>query len=136
LMKPAGDFAATAAASGFDAAAASRKLQVEHAPPFTRASFVPGIGQVNEAVGAAFGLAAGEVSAPVRTDDAVFVLHVDRRVNADSATWLAQKSVQRQQRLGSLRQQAVQIYMQDLRTSAKVDDRRKALNAAARRQST
>jgi peptidyl-prolyl cis-trans isomerase D len=136
LMKPASDFAVAASASGFDAAAAARKLQVQHAPPFTRASFVPGIGQVNEAVGAAFGLPVNAVSAPVRTDDAVFVLHIDRRVNADSAAWLGQKSVQRQQRLSGMRQQAVQLYLQDLKASAKIDDRRKALNAAARRQAT
>jgi peptidyl-prolyl cis-trans isomerase D len=136
LMKPASDFAVAASATGFDAAAAAQKLQVQHTPPFTRASFVPGIGQVNEAIGAAFGLPVGAVSTPVRTNDAVFVLHVDKRVNADSTAWLAQKSVQRQQRLGGMRQQSVQLYMQDLRASAKIDDRRKALNAAARRQTT
>ena len=103
---------------------------------FTRSSFVPGLGQVNEAIGAAFGLPAGAVSEPIRTDDAIFVLRVDRRVNADSAAWLAQKSMQRQQRLAGMRQQAVQLYMQDLRESAKVDDRRKAINAATRRQAT
>jgi peptidyl-prolyl cis-trans isomerase D len=136
LMKPAGDFANAASTSGFDAAAASQKLQVQHAPSFTRSSFVTGLGQVNEAIGAAFGLPVGAVSAPVRTDDGVFVLHIERRVNADSTAWLAQKSVQRQQRLAGMRQQAVQLYLQDLRASAKVDDRRKTLNAAARRQTT
>jgi hypothetical protein len=33
-----------------------------------------------------------------------------------------------------MRQQAVQLYLQDLRTSAKVDDRRKSINLAVRRQ--
>jgi hypothetical protein len=42
--------------------------------------------------------------------------------------------VQRQQRLQGLRQQRVQLYMQDLRQSADVEDRRKDINAALRRQ--
>ena len=136
LAKQANEFATATTAGGFEAEATARKLAVQHSPVFTRSSFVPGIGQVNEAVGTAFGLPVGVVSAPVRTDDAVFVLRVDRRVNADSAGWIAQKLVQRQQRLGGMRQQAVQLYLQDLRTSAKVDDRRKGINTAARRQTT
>ena len=136
LAKQVSDFVAAIGPSGFEAAATARKLMVQHTPSFTRSSFVPGLGQVNQAIGAAFGLPAGTVSAPVRTDDAIFVLRVDRRVNADSTAWLAQKSTQRQQRLMGMRQQAVQLYMQDLRESAKVDDRRKAINAATRRQAT
>ena len=126
---------AESATPSLEAAAAAKGLTAEKSPAFTRSSFVPGIGQVNEAIGAAFGLPVGVVSAPVRTNDAVFVLRVDRRVDADSAAWLAQKSAQRQQRSQGLQQQAIQMYLQDLRQSAKVDDRRRAINAAVRRQS-
>lgn len=136
LAKQAADFVAAIGPSGLEASAAARKLSVQHTPVFTRSTFVPGLGQVNQAIGAAFGLPAGDVSEPIRTDDAVFVLRVDRRVNADSGAWLAQKSTQKQQRLTGMRQQAVQLYMQDLRESAKVDDRRKAINAATRRQTS
>jgi peptidyl-prolyl cis-trans isomerase D len=136
LMKPASTFASAAVTSGFEPAAASQKLEVQKAPAFTRSSYVAGIGQVNEAIGAAFALPVNAISAPIRTDDGIFVLRVDKRVTADSAKWLAQKGVQKQQRLSAMRQQAIQLYLQDLRTSAKVDDRRKAINAAARRQSS
>ena len=135
LMKPADAFAA-AATSGFEAAAAAQKLKVEKSVPFTRSSYVPGIGQVNEAIGAAFAVPVGSITSPVRTDDGIFVLRVDKRVSADSAAWLLQKAVQKAQRLSGMRQQSVQLFLQDLRTSAKVDDRRKQLNAAARRQSS
>lgn len=135
LMKGATEFATSVTPAGFEAAAAAKKLAAQKTPAFTRSSFVPGLGQVNQAIGTAFGLPVGSVSQAVRTDDAVFVLRVDRRVNADSAKWLLQKSVQRQQRLQGVQQQTVQMYLQDLRKSAKVDDRRKAINAAARRQS-
>lgn len=136
LAKQASDFVSSIGSTGLEAAAAARKLSVQQTPAFTRSMFVPGLGQVNQAIGAAFGLPVGTVSEPIRTDDAIFVLRVDRRVNADSGAWLAQKSMQKQQRLSGMRQQAVQLYMQDLRESAKVDDRRKAINAAARRQAT
>jgi peptidyl-prolyl cis-trans isomerase D len=114
--------------------AQSKGLKVEQTPPFTRASYVPGIGQVNEAIGAAFGLPLNTLSNPVRTDDGVFVLRVDRRVQADSAKWLSQKVVQRQQRTQGQQQQVVQAFLQDLRQSAKIEDRRKQIAAATRRQ--
>jgi hypothetical protein len=72
------------------------------------------------------------VSAPVRTSDALFVLRTDKRVQADSAAWLKQKDQQRQVRLQQLQQQRVQLFMQDLHDSAKIDDRRKQINAAIR----
>jgi len=54
-------------------------------------------------------------------------------VLADSAAWVAQKQVQRQTRLQQLRQQRIQMFLQDMRKAAKVDDRRKQINAATRR---
>lgn len=127
---------ADAATVSLEAAAQAKGLTVEKTPNFTRSSFVPGIGQVNEAIGAAFGLPVGVVSDPIRTADAVFVMRVDRRVNADSAAWIAQKPIQRQQRVQGMQQQSIQMYLQDLRQSAKLDDRRKSINAAVRRQGT
>ena len=122
-----------AAASGLEAAATQQKLEVQHSPMFTRGTFVPGLGQFNEAVGTAFGLPVQAVSAPVRTTDAVFVLRVDRRVQADSAAWLKQVQAQRQGRMQQLQQQRVQMYLADIRQSAKIDDRRKKINASVRR---
>ena len=61
------------------------------------------------------------------------VLRVDRRVQADSASWLKQLPAQRQTRMQQLQQQRVQMYLQDIRQSAKVDDRRKKINASVRR---
>lgn len=125
--------AVAAAASGLEAAARQQNLTVEHTPLFTRASFVPGLGQFTEPVGAAFALPVSAISDAVKSTDGVYVLRVDKRVTADSATWAAQKTLQRSQRLQQLRQQRVQIYLQDLRKSAKIDDRRKQINASMRR---
>jgi len=122
-----------AATSGLEAAAAQQKLEVQQSPVFTRGTFVPGLGQFNEAIGTAFGLPVQAVSAPVRTTDAIFVLRVDRRVQADSAEWLKQVQAQRQARMQQLQQQRVQMYLADIRQSAKIDDRRKKINASVRR---
>ena len=134
LATRAKDLATAAAGSTLEAAAQSRNLTVTASPAFTRGGFVPGLGRLNEAVGAAFSLPIGAVSNPIRTDDAVIVMRVDRRVDADRAKWEEQKTAQRQSLIGGLRQQRVQAYLQQLRTNAKITDRRKEIQQQAARQ--
>lgn len=133
LMPRAQQLAAAAARATLESAAAAQQLGVEQSPKFTRASFVPGLGQLSRAVGAAFGLPVGQVSAPVRTEEAVFVMRVNSRSEASREAFNAQKATQREQQLAQLRQTRVQQFMQDLRTAARVVDRRKEINAMARR---
>ena len=125
--------AARASGGTLEGAAQAQGKQVEHSGMFTRGSLVPGIGQFNAAIGAAFGIPVGAVGDPVRTEDGVFVLRVDKRILADSAAFEAQKTQLRQQRIAQLRQQRMQMFFQDLRESAKIEDRRKEINAATRR---
>jgi peptidyl-prolyl cis-trans isomerase D len=132
LMARAKNLSAAAATSSLETAAQAQNLKVTTSETFTRGSFVPGMGRLNEAVGAAFALPIGAVSNPIKTSDGVVVLRVDRRVDADRAAWEAQKATQRQQIVNGLRQQRIQSFLQQLRTDAKVDDRRKSLAAAAR----
>jgi peptidyl-prolyl cis-trans isomerase D len=133
LQPQAQQLAQAATQPTLDAAAQARQLAVAQSPMFTRAGNVPGLGQLTRATGAAFGLPVGAVSAPVRTDDAIFVMRVDRRVNADRKAWENQKNAQRQRVLQELRQQVVQQFMLDLRKSAKIEDHRDRINALARR---
>jgi peptidyl-prolyl cis-trans isomerase D len=121
--------------STFESAAQQAGKQVEHTGLFTRGMLVPGLGQFNEAIGASFGQPIGQVGEPVRTQENIFVIRPDKRVTGDTTTFEAQKPILRAQRLQQLREQRVQMYLQDLRESAKIKDRRKELNAAARRQS-
>ena len=100
---------------------------------FSRSSIVPGIGQYTEAVGAAFALPTGAVSAPVKTRTASTSF-------ASTSAWLPtarrgrrSREAQKTGRLQQLRQQKIQMFLQDLRKAAKVDDRRKQINAATRR---
>jgi peptidyl-prolyl cis-trans isomerase D len=136
LVPQAQQLAQAAAQSTLESAARERGLQVSQAGMFTRGANVPGLGQLTRASGAAFGLPVGAVSAPVRTDNAVFVIRTDRRVTADRTKFEAQKAAQRQRQMQELRQQVVQQFMQDLRASAKVEDHRAQINAAARRDAS
>jgi peptidyl-prolyl cis-trans isomerase D len=138
MMTPAKAFAQAAASSGMEAAAKTMGLHLDKtATMFTRASFVPGLGgQYTAAIGAAFGLPVGAVSQPVRDESQITVERVDRRVKADSAAWLKQKDVQKQQRIQQLQQARIQMFLQDLHDAAKIDDRRKAIDAATRHVSS
>lgn len=124
--------AAVAAGQTLEQAAQAKGLTVEKSPAFSRLSTVPGIGSLNEVIGAAFGLPAGAVSAPIKAVNGAYVIRVDRRVDASRAAFDAQKVAQRERILQTLRQQRVRDYLEGLRKSAKIVDRRKEINAASR----
>jgi peptidyl-prolyl cis-trans isomerase D len=136
LTPKARELAAAALQPGasLESAAKAMNLPVTTTGMFARVGFVPGLGQLNAAIGTAFGLPVGSISAPVRTDEGVDVIRLDRRVTADRSRWEAQKKQQRDVILQQIRQQRVQVYLDNLRKSAKVDDHRKAIEAQLRRQ--
>jgi parvulin-like peptidyl-prolyl isomerase len=91
---------------------------------------------LNAAIGAAFSLPIGVVSQPVATDDAVFVMRVDRRVEATKAEFDKVKAERRQQAIAALRDQRVRAFYDALRKDADVEDNRADLAAASRRQAS
>ena len=133
MMPAAEQFAQTAARNGLEASAKAANLTVIKTPAFARVEFVPGLGQYSKPVGAAFGLPVGAVSAPIRDNAGIYVLSVDRRLNSDRAAYEKQRDALRRQRLQQLRQQRLQLFLDDLKKTAKIEDRRKDINAAARR---
>ena len=136
LVPRAREIAQAAVGTSLEQAAQRYGQPVERTGTFNRTSFVPGIGRLNEAIGAAFALPVGSVSQPIVTEDAVYVIRVERRVNADRAAWEAQKEMQRAQLTQRLRQQRVQEFVENLRRAAEIEDRRRELNAAARQAQT
>ncbi|HEV7992555.1 MAG TPA: peptidyl-prolyl cis-trans isomerase [Gemmatimonadaceae bacterium] len=126
---------AAAKSSTLEAAAAARKLTVQKTGLVTRSEAASTFGSVGEALGAAFALPANTVSVPIRERDGVFVLRVDQRKPADRATFEVKKKDVRAQRQQQLRQQYLQAYFEDLRKSAKIDDRRKEISEQLRKQS-
>ena len=124
--KEEGSRVATRARSGeaLPNVAADMGLEVRAAGPFSRNDFVPGLGRQNAAVGAAFALAPGQVSDAVATPANVFVIEVVSRMAADSSAWMEQKDAQRQVAVAGLQQQRLQEWIEALRASAKIVDRR------------
>lgn len=133
LIPQARNFAKVAAASSLESAAKLLNMQITSTRPFTRVTGVPELAQAPEAVGAAFSLPLDTVSAPIRGMGAVVVERVDKRFPASRAAFDAQKEALRQQSLQQLRQQRVREFLSNLRAVAKINDRRKDVEASARR---
>jgi peptidyl-prolyl cis-trans isomerase D len=105
-------------------AAAEAGLEVRTAGPFARWDFVPGLGRQNAAIGTAFGLDVGEVSEVVTTSANAFIIEVISHSPPDSVAWLEQALAQRAQTVTALEQQRLQIWIEALRSSARIVDRR------------
>jgi hypothetical protein len=135
-MPQATNFAKVAAASSLEAAAKLMNLQVVKTKPFTRVTGLAELARLPEAVGAAFTLPLHVVSAPIKATGGVVVERVDNRVPASRAAFEAQKEVLRQQALQQQRQERVREFLTNLKAVAKIDDRRKAVEASARRSTT
>jgi peptidyl-prolyl cis-trans isomerase D len=123
-----------AKSSSLEAAAQAAKLTVQSTGMTNRAGASKEFGSLGEAVGAAFVSPLNEVSAPLRQANGVFVIRTDARKPSDKAAFEAQKKDIRARRLQQLRNQWLQMYLDDLRKSASLTDRRKELNAQIRRQ--
>ncbi|MFL5550280.1 MAG: peptidyl-prolyl cis-trans isomerase [Gemmatimonadaceae bacterium] len=135
LIPQARNFAKVAAAGTLESAAKLLNMTIVSTKPFTRVTGVQELAQAPEAVGAAFTLPVGAVSEPIRGIGEVVVERVDRRVPASRAAFDGQKEQLRQQALQQLRQRRVQEFLTNLRAVAKIDDRRKQVEASARRTS-
>ncbi|MEP6620083.1 MAG: peptidyl-prolyl cis-trans isomerase [bacterium] len=133
---PAGQALAQAAkTSTLEAAAAAAQLPLASTGMVTRGGAAQKFGSMGEAVGAAFVAPLNEVSKPIRQDDGVYVFRTDARKPSDKTTFDAQKKDLRGRRIQQLRQQWLQMYLEDLRKNASLNDRRKDLNAQLRKQS-
>lgn len=99
-------------------------LEASDAGPFTRNEFVFGLGRLNAAVGAAFGLEVGEVSDVVVANQNVFVIERTASQPADSLAWVEQIDVQRQQQLFIAQQTRLNLWIEALREAADIVDRR------------
>jgi peptidyl-prolyl cis-trans isomerase D len=125
---------AKTAEKGLETAAMTEQQPLVISPMFARVGRIPAL--PNEPTGAAFGLPLGKASGPIKSTEGVYVLRVDKRIPADSAAWVKQKEDQRMQAAQSMRGERIQLFLEDLRKSAKIDDRRKEIFAAQRRVST
>ncbi len=124
LVDPAKKLAVVASAGSLEKAGELLHTQVVTTKTFTRVSGLPDAPSSARIVGAAFALPVGTVSEPIVTDDAVYVIAVDRRVDADRKLFDSTKDQLRGQYLNSMQQGRIQEFVTNLRSSAKITDRR------------
>ncbi|HKR09615.1 MAG TPA: peptidyl-prolyl cis-trans isomerase [Gemmatimonadaceae bacterium] len=133
LMPQATNFAKVAAAGTLESAGKLMNMQPVSTKFFTRVTGTPELAQAPEAVGAAFSLPLNKVSEPIRGMNEVVIQRVDGRIPADSAVFLKQKATVRTNALNQLRRQRVADFLANLKAVAKIDDRRKQIEASSRR---
>ncbi len=104
--------------------AEQKNLEIQTAGPYARLDFVPGIGRMNAAVGAGFGLNIGEVTGAVETNNNVFIIELADYFAADSTAFEDQRLVLRDELLGVAQQSRLQNWLQGLREVARIIDRR------------
>jgi peptidyl-prolyl cis-trans isomerase D len=121
------------AGEGLEQIAAQFNGSVQQAGPFSRGDFVPGLGRLNAAVGAAFGLRQGETSPLVEAEQQLFLVRTTAREEASRAEWQAQLEEQRGRVIQALADARWNQYLTALREQAEiVDNRRELLRSASR----
>jgi peptidyl-prolyl cis-trans isomerase D len=135
LADPARKFAIAAAGGSIEQAGQVLNTPVARTDAFTRVSGLPQLPNSGRVVGAAFALPTGAVSEPIIADEAVYVIRVDRRSDADRGVFDAMKDQLRSQYLGAMQQSRIQEFVANLRSAAKITDRRKEIQASLRRTS-
>ncbi len=112
-------------------AAARLGWTVGTAGPFTRRQFAAGLGRNTEAVGAAFGTPVGETAGPLDADDSVVFLRVDSRTEANPELFVAVREQLRSQMQMQAAQMNVSRWIEGLRETATIVDRRDRLSQRA-----
>lgn len=104
--------------------ARSHGLAVDSTAYFTRADFVPGLGQANAAVGMAFGLGSNEVAGPIEANGHLYFIQLLDRKAADRAAFDKIKEDLRARLTLQRRQNALENWLADLRHQADIVDNR------------
>jgi peptidyl-prolyl cis-trans isomerase D len=115
------EFEAKAKATGVVRAAKDLKIPTQTMGPFSRIGAPLSDGRL---VGMAFALDSGQVSRLLETKEAIYLMQGRGRVKADSAEFAKKLPELQQQLTRQLRQQRMRNYMQALRETAKIEDRR------------
>ena len=126
IVKAEGDeiVAEMRAGTRMDDAAQQRGLEIRHTDTYSRMDFVPGLGRLNAAVGAGFGLNEGEVSSVIVANNNAFSLEMVSYFPADSTAFESGRLAQRNRVVATIQQTRLQDWLQGLRAAAKIIDRR------------
>ena len=127
LARARADSLLTVLRSAPELASSARGLEVERFGPFPRLRPPSYLGREPLVVGTAFGLHVGERSGVIEGEGGYFIIESMGRKLADSSAWLAQRDLQRNQLRQAVQQQRIQQYMEGVRATATIVDRRKEL---------
>jgi len=105
-------------------AASRAAVTLESTEMFTRQDYVPGIGQMNEFVGTAFGLSEGSISGLVETSRGFYFLEVVAREEADLESFAEQKETLKIDLLRQKQNQAYSDWFESIRAGADIKDYR------------
>lgn len=136
LVDAAHKLAIAAAASSLEQAGTLLNTPIRKSGPFNRVAGIPALPGTNSVVGAAFALPIGQISGPITTDDAVYVIRVDSRVDADRRAFEVAKPALRREALNSMQQGRYQEFLMNLRNSAKIKDHRQEFQLALRKSAS
>ena len=117
-----GDVLADASSLGQVASVLS--VTLEETELFTRRDYVPGVGQMNEFVGAAFGLPVGGISDLVETSRGFYFLEVAAREEADVDRFAEEKETLKIDLLRQKQNQAYSDWFESIRAEAEIKDYR------------
>ena len=116
-----------ASGESLDQVAASLGRPVEQTDSFGRGTFVDGLGQFSEAIGAAFGLPPGQPNGPYGAGDDVVLLEVVSRTEADRAGFEQSRDALRAQLIFQQQNGQQDSLAAALREVARIVDRRDEL---------
>jgi parvulin-like peptidyl-prolyl isomerase len=113
-----------------DEVASNLDLEIQDAGPYTRIDFAQGLGRLNAATGAGFGLNIGEFSDAIEANNNVFLLQLLDHIPADSLAFESESETLRNQLTQLAQQTRLREWMESMRVVSKIIDRRdEVLNA-------
>jgi parvulin-like peptidyl-prolyl isomerase len=130
-VRVAEEFSRAAQSGDFAAVARSRGLTAKETPLFTRSTPPPDLAPMQAAQAMAFSLPVGQVSPPVRERIACFVMKVNEHQVATSEDFARERESIMAELLYRKRQETFTAWYEELRASARIEDRREALLASA-----
>ncbi|MEE2669457.1 MAG: hypothetical protein VYD78_05585, partial [Gemmatimonadota bacterium] len=116
--------AAIRAGENIEIVAEMRGLEIDSAGPYARVDFVPGLGRLNAAVGAGFGLNVGEISGVIEATNNVFIIELADYFAADTTVFEDERLARREELQGFAQQTRMQEWLNGLRDIARIEDRR------------
>jgi peptidyl-prolyl cis-trans isomerase D len=108
----------------FESAAAAAALEVRSTGAFARMESVPGVGQGNAFVGAAFRLNAGDVSEVVMMPRGAYLIRVVEKTPVDEAAFDENREELTEKLLGQRQTEALQTWYAQMYATATIEDNR------------